>query len=101
MGGGKQIPLKPSRILPEETVREEDPYQPIEEASVKLAIEERLVVFQVPIESLRPVLNPDLVLGEGTGSLPATLAKGMVLQFHSSPALTLGVGISPRARDPS
>lgn len=69
-GGSRQIPLKPSRTPAEETVREEV-------SKIYVVAVERLVVFQAPVDSLRPpILNPNLELGEGAGSLPATPGKG-------------------------
>lgn len=60
------------------------------------------MVFQAPVESLRPpILNPDLMLGEGEGSLQATSGKGIVLQAFSTPTCVKGMGITQRARDPS
>lgn len=71
-GEDRQVLLRPSRTPAEETLHEE----PVEQASVNLVAVERPVVFQVPVESLRPlILNPNLELGEGTGSLPATPGK--------------------------
>lgn len=45
--------------------------------------------------------TPNLELGQGTGSLPATPGKGMVLVPVVTPLCTVGLGISPRAKDPS
>lgn len=60
------------------------------------------MVFQVPMDVLRPVqLNPNLELGEGAGSVPAMPGKGLDLGVKSRSYAYPAVPGTRQQQDPS
>lgn len=87
VGPSHEVPWKPSKQPSCSTVVEEETPLPVGDTR-RVVVGPKAkappggwpVTFQVPTDSLREVpQNPNLVLGEGEGSLPATPGKGLDL----------------------